>query len=425
MTERWLFGGPTAQEGPDTERLNEFYDEFPENFFISDLLPKKMSKDRTEALKKDMTWLLNKQYTDLDITNRTARWDVSKLDRMVPGDVSALRLTFTDGANRVLKNLTDDPIDPSTKRFSNVTAGSQAGLIEQARAIYKSVPFWMDAQFAYGVMASNPPSEEDIKTLRLPFDSVTIWFNKPMLIENPVLPPEEDDVDLEEFFLTTDDDEWKEGIVSALTFLRNRVSWAVGVTLFSGKNGSGICSVALFHLFTGEEGDKVTGAASFPCWLTHATVAPLVYNLAAAIGWGEWKNPDDPPECLSEAATPKQQRKAWKKSVVRKAQSRGVFAGVHVIDMKRQGSYVKQEAAGTHASPVPHLRRGHVRRTRCGPRNDWWYERRWVPPTVVNASNQREVDQVALYRLPLVEEVGDRDEGGSIRLPDREAGLQV
>ena len=45
-----------------------------------------------------------------------------------------------------------------------------------------------------------------------------------------------------------------------------------------------------------------------------------------------------------------------------------------------------------------HLRRGHWRRVRVGPRSDWHYEMRWIPPTMINPYARRK-DSVTVYRL--------------------------
>lgn len=52
-----------------------------------------------------------------------------------------------------------------------------------------------------------------------------------------------------------------------------------------------------------------------------------------------------------------------------------------------------------HASPITHRRRGHWRRQRVGPREDWYYERRLIAPIIVNPGGPSD-DRLTIYRLP-------------------------
>jgi hypothetical protein len=50
-------------------------------------------------------------------------------------------------------------------------------------------------------------------------------------------------------------------------------------------------------------------------------------------------------------------------------------------------------------SPATHLRRGHWRRQRVGPRHAWRYEPRLIPPVLVNPG-AGPGEHVTVYRLP-------------------------
>jgi hypothetical protein len=94
---------------------------------------------------------------------------------------------------------------------------------------------------------------------------------------------------------------------------------------------------------------------------------------------------------------------------------RGDAVGVHVLDLGRT-STVRHAAmepttgtAGRH-SPVPHLRGGHFRRVRVGPRQEWHYEVRWIAPTLVGGE-QPDPNRLVVRRLP-APLMGGQERGG-------------
>jgi hypothetical protein len=120
-------------------------------------------------------------------------------------------------------------------------------------------------------------------------------------------------------------------------------------------------------------------------------------NLAAAVAWGQWTSPtlDD----LPDAGDPRF-RDVIRSSKFRKREPDGAALGVHILDVKRTiGTRTKSNDTGTHASPATHTRRAHWNRYRVGPRDDWHYERRFIPRTIVNPGHHDE--RLTIYRLPL------------------------
>jgi hypothetical protein len=134
-------------------------------------------------------------------------------------------------------------------------------------------------------------------------------------------------------------------------------------------------------------------------FLSSANLRGLALNLAAATAWGHWHPPEAPLELPDDPAS-SEFRHAVRRGRFRRREPGGAAAGVRVLDVGRMHTPAPQAGSGTHSSPVTHLRRGHWRRQRIGPRDGWRYEPRWIPPVVVNPGGE-EGSQVTVYRLPV------------------------
>jgi hypothetical protein len=136
--------------------------------------------------------------------------------------------------------------------------------------------------------------------------------------------------------------------------------------------------------------------------LSRSTLAPLVTHLALAVQWGSWQQPPGQLELPPDPGS-----RAWRKAAntgrFRREERRGALVGVRVLDTERTRSAGRATATETsRASPAAHMRRGHWRRVRVGPRADWHYEGRWIPPTIVNPGGAP-MPGLPIYRLPLPE----------------------
>lgn len=130
--------------------------------------------------------------------------------------------------------------------------------------------------------------------------------------------------------------------------------------------------------------------------LSTSSLRYVALNLAAAIAWGQWTNPalDEP---LPEPGD-RRFRDVVRSSKFRKREPHGGAIGVKVLDVKRTFRVARTDPVGTHASPVTHRRKGHRRRQRVGPRDDWHYEIRIISPVVINPGNESDV--LTIRRLP-------------------------
>jgi hypothetical protein len=134
-----------------------------------------------------------------------------------------------------------------------------------------------------------------------------------------------------------------------------------------------------------------------------ATLAPLVTNVAAAVAWAVWRESPPMPD-LPGHATLRQFRKAFKRNSVRVRERQGAFVGVRTLDVARNAarspSSDRDRDGPGRASPIPHMRSGHFRNVRVGPRADFHYEPRWIPPTWVRGDLEAVDQRIVVRRIP-------------------------
>jgi hypothetical protein len=342
------------------------------------------------------------------------RWQPGQPDpaEFVPGDALALRLyaavpTLHQAELRQLILRTTHPAQrpPWVDRAVDLPATAVWSM--------RATPFYLPVAEAVGIMASHPPEPGMLTDLRLPFETVTVYFGADLAIPR----------ELQRWSSALDDPD--RGLPAALAaqFLglppldrtRADLVWAArelggylsGVTLFAGGRGRGVADDVLWLVTTNPDPaapgvsrfDRIRGVV--PGRLSCSTLQPLAVNLAAAVAWGAWRTPAGVE--LPGAPGSRAWRKAVRRGTVRRADRRGGLAGVRVLDIARmrQPTRSQPHSAGAEPrpSPVTHLRRGHWRRVRVGPRDAWHHEGRWIPPAVVNPGGPPK-RTVTVYRLP-------------------------
>lgn len=339
------------------------------------------------------TRLIRRSRREAFLSKAAERWVPGQPDpaRFVPGDVCALRSMSSSFELRVMEQLMARGVDGS--------ANEQMLLwLAQADVVFDAVPFFLPAGTAVGVMGADQPSEELLPYLRLPFERVLVFFDRDLPITDPITVPPQVEQGWEEA-----GDDVRYDIVRAA---KARGPLLTGVVLHAGPDGVGLADDVVWLVAADTDPDAE------PPWhldrqrglvlgsLATSTLRPIAVNLAAAVSWAEWREPEDPPDLPDPAS--KDFRKATRKGAFRRKEPHGVFAGVWVIDHTPDaptGPSRRADTERSHASPVTHLRAGHPRRVRVGPRDDWRYEVRWIPPTVVNPGNDAD-DRVRVYRVP-------------------------
>ncbi|MCA1842401.1 MAG: hypothetical protein LC792_04280, partial [Actinobacteria bacterium] len=108
---------------------------------------------------------------------------------------------------------------------------------------------------------------------------------------------------------------------------------------------------------------------------SRSPLGPLVGNVDAAVCWAGWDPTDDSPPATRVARPARRRQPAGP----RKA------GGERAIPIKAGRRVRYAGAAAGAGGRAAHQRRGHWRRQRIGPHDDWHYEPRWIHPTIVGA----------------------------------------
>jgi hypothetical protein len=275
--------------------------------------------------------------------------------------------------------------------------------------LYGATPYFLPASAAYGIMASQPPEAELLAELRLPYPAVAVFFAAEFDVpaelqggEEVLRTRERAGPTLEE--VLAGKRPWANQAPAHIRFptlsaVRGHDTAVAGVVLTATEDGN-LDDLVLFVLSKPRPRDARFSVVEGQ--LHRCRLRPLVENLAAAVAWGDWQPPVGGFELPADAGS-SEFRRAINRGVFRRQEPRGVFGGVRVLDapkmFRRLADDDVQGAAG-HRSPATHLRRGHWRRQRVGPRDSWRYEPRFIAPVVVNPGAGRS-DEVKVYRLPL------------------------
>jgi hypothetical protein len=358
--------------------------------------------------------LFDRNRRDWDIVEQGGRWALGRPDpeEYVPGDVLALRWLSVGSSMNQAHGLTE--------RAAAATAGGL--LAEAARTTTSAVwrvatatPYFLEVRDAVGILASRPVPAELLQELHLPFPAVSVYFGADLALDPRLLAWSEG--------LDTPQRARQSQVAAMLSFVPSLVSrqdlenevrrhggYLTGVTLLAGPGGRGVDDQVFWHVTTDpvpsplEPQGLDRGRGMLWGRRSLATLGQLADNLAAAVAWGDWKPPDPPPP-LAAAPGSRPWRKAMKTGRFRRAQQRGTFAGVHVLDLSGPRSAPAARPAGDgeaqRASPITHTRRGHWRRVRVGPAEDWHHEGRWIAPTLVNPGGPPPSGRTVVYRLPV------------------------
>ena len=274
--------------------------------------------------------------------------------------------------------------------------------------IYGAVPYFLPAAAAHGIMASHPPDAELRAELRLPYPAVAVFFGAEFTV-----PPElrgGEEVLLQRHRRGPNIAE----VIAGQTPWDGRAPEHIRFPTLAAYRGEELAVVGVVLTADDEArlGDLVALVLSRPhpadgrfslveALLSRSRLRPLMENLAAAVAWGDWQPPApglDLPSDPDSAAF----RGAVNRGAFRRQEPRGVFGGIRVLDAPKMFQPRTDHAGeGTgRNSPATHLRRGHWRRQRVGPRDGWRYEPRFIAPVVVNPGSGRS-DRVTVYRLPV------------------------
>lgn len=260
-----------------------------------------------------------------------------------PGDAAALLVAHAGpilgGAQLDLRGLTVTDLIPAY--------GAQL-----EHALF-AVPYYLPPAAGIALVGSHAPPADLIAETRLPFSSVLVLFGGPLQF-GPA-------------------SKWVTRSTNCKTqweVLHNEGGTLNGVVLCADGSGQPF-NLAIYLLSLGLTPDAP--AAFIPGELRYGAFASVAANAASIVSWGSWNEPDLS-QAVSPVMAPADVRHVVRRGAFRRRSWSGIALGAHTIDLGR--TFEGRSGVTTGSTVAPHLRRGHWRRVRLGPRADWQYEGR-------------------------------------------------
>lgn len=312
---------------------------------------------------------------------------------LVPGDVAALRAAHAVhliGAafTIVAEHPEDDALHGEHSEIRMRTTDVMRAIEATLLPLLEATPFYLPAHIAEAVANSELPDSETLDQLRLPYPEVLAMFGEPLRIDadSEILSQLRGPLRwMRDSFFTLDSDDLR--VMALITGERFRTALVTsgaslhGVVLHA--NHDYTLSPEALYLLSAVHPDGGVEHRAIPGSAVDGALADVAANGAANGAWGDWSTPEE--ERIDRRAGTAAVRDQVRRGKHRRREASGGPLGVHVIDVARTAAG-GTTGAHTGRSVVTHMRRGHWRRVRCGPRDAWRHEGRWIPPTVVNAA---------------------------------------
>jgi hypothetical protein len=309
---------------------------------------------------------------DAAIAFASGRWNPGRPDpdRYRPGDVVALRAFSVSADLHRLFGFHDVAANPDAQSEQQHAAVARIlTLHPDIAALYDAIPHFLDGPTAHGILSSRAPEPDVIDAIRLPYPRVAVFFGRTFAIPETLQdwPTDWDHlVDL-------NGDPTRSP--SSLGDLRRLGGGIEGVVVTEAPGG-GLADEALWIVSVNPDRGRGELFAHDRYraleWgrLSSSRLAHVATNAAAAVSWGEWRQPDrslDLPDDLSG----RQRRRAVRRGEFRRHEPQGAAAGVRVLDLCRSPVATRDHPGGLdnlrRRSPTTHIRRAHWRLQPHGP----------------------------------------------------------
>jgi hypothetical protein len=347
--------------------------------------------------------IIDRLDVDLELHHADPRWmrdtDPAEVN---PGDVPAVR--FLHGATLALtaKYFGDFAADAGYRQRRVFGALAEFNLATLALIEY-AVPYWVSGADAVAVLGSTPPEPWMLESLRLPYPAVCLVFGSPLRVDTgswwfreydstaPAVLEAASSLSRLYYESIEHIDADKDRDLGA-AFLRDGSVHGLILT----ADSDGVLADEVVWLISGRASDGETLVGTKSGSRRQSVMAPIIDNAACAVAWGSWNSPDT---AKAFTGTSNQARKMARTGSFKRRAGRGEDFGVRTLDLRRTAGQGREAATGRTLSA--HLRRGHWRRVRVGPRHDWHYEGRWIAPTLVSGTGDALADaHLRTYRLP-------------------------
>lgn len=325
--------------------------------------------------------------------------------RLVPGDIALLRWTTAGGVVAAcapaLSSWEQLPARDRDPDLPTLVASDIGGAYRAVDA----TPFFLPGTWPPAMLASEPPDEQTLTQVRLPFGACMCFFDEVPI--TGLLPVDEGT-----------------GRLPTLVALGHQEIpptevGLLAVTVFAPPGGVGLEPWFYLSLSVVADDGTTTEKGHMGSWglMRHSVLGHLGQNLAALLTWGSWDDPVGMPgrlDGLDRGSRP--WRRALKTGAVRRAEVKGALDDVRIVELGRLATDSPADGPGAGRTVTTHMRRGHWRRTRVAVRDDhgdpigpvrgddavegetFEYEPRWIPPTLVNPDAGASADQVYRFR---------------------------
>lgn len=263
--------------------------------------------------------------------------------------------------------------------------------------VLDGVPLWLDAGVDQGVICSHPPTPEQRQRIRLPWPETVVWLaSAPRVGIRDLLPPEIRQLVWQRLRpgMRAHLAEIPYELTNVRVLAEATTVRLVGIGLPSTRHSKPESWVAWVLRVRGIDQSERSRPLTLivPGWRGLSTWWELLDCATAIAAWGDWRA----------EGTKRSDRGGHRADLRALAKSPDLMAlgPVRTLDMRRTQTHETRTGTGTvRGSPRTHLRRGHWRRQRVGHGEQWHYEDRWIPPTVV-APTGPESGQLIVWTLP-------------------------
>lgn len=340
-------------------------------------VPASVSAIRTAI--RDLTEL---QMRDSLISAHSGRWNPGEPDPEIflPGDVASVRGLTSSSALSLAAGMLNKALSYGRVGDKVMEAdGLQSAAFHAsvAKTLLTAVPFFIPEGMVEAVCSSDPPDEESLRSVRLPFPLLLVMFGRDVPLDASIF----DEVSLENV-----PDE------ALLMQAAKLGAYLTGVLLVAEADGT--LADRFLWLLTADPNptlpfpsnlDRIRGAviARRSCSTMHG----LVETIAGVVTWAPWspvpRTIDIPLDRIRKESRSGKFRR-WEPNG-------GLVQDLRVISYQPPEERRHEEPHGGRRSPREHTRRGHFRRVLVGegvrslPAEQRAYETRWIPPTLVNA----------------------------------------
>jgi hypothetical protein len=357
---------------------------------------------RPHLLLKTVHELRELQLRDVLISASSGRWEPGRPDPevFVPGDVASVRGLTSRSALELATQMHNYAVDYGRigdKHQESAGLRTAAFHASVAKLLLTSTPFFIPEPMIEAVCSSEPPDDEVVDSIHLPFPLTMVMFGRDVPLDPEIF----DEVDLT--------------AVPQEALLRKAEkfgAYLTGVVLIAEPDGS--IADRFLWLLTSDPDldmpfpanlDRVRGAVIG--LRSRSTMRGLVDTIAGVVTWAPWS----PVPRTIDIPLTRIQKESRSGKYKRWEPNGALVPHLRIISYQPPEPRKFEESHSGRRSPREHSRRGHFRRVLVGegvrslPVDQREYRTRWIPPTLVNpgeGAGDKPVYRITPRRTPKI-----------------------